>query len=284
MRGFVLRNLRVFFRDKSAVFFSLLAVFVVLGLYVLFLGDVWVDGFSDQEGVRFLMNSWIMAGLLAITAMTTTMGAFGLMVEDRAKKLIKDFTVAPMRRGVLAGGYLAAAVIVGLLMSLVALVFAEGYILAEGGRLLSLQALAKVLGLIVLSVCASSSMVFFMVSFFKSQNAFATASTIVGTLAGFLTGVYVPMGSLPASVQLAIKLFPISHAAALFRRVMMEEPLGSVFAGAPVSQLADFEQNMGVTLLMGERVISPLSGVLFLIASTALFFGLAVLNLSRKQK
>ena len=34
------RNLLLFFRDKSAVFFSLLSVFIIIGLYALFLGDV----------------------------------------------------------------------------------------------------------------------------------------------------------------------------------------------------------------------------------------------------
>lgn len=48
MIGFAKRNLKLFFRDKSAVFFSLLAVFIIIGLYALFLGDVWTGG---MEGV-----------------------------------------------------------------------------------------------------------------------------------------------------------------------------------------------------------------------------------------
>ena len=33
------RNLKVFFRDRSSVFFSLLAVFIIIALYAVFLGD-----------------------------------------------------------------------------------------------------------------------------------------------------------------------------------------------------------------------------------------------------
>ena len=36
MLNFTQRNLKVFFRQKSAVFFSLLGVILVIGLYVLF--------------------------------------------------------------------------------------------------------------------------------------------------------------------------------------------------------------------------------------------------------
>jgi hypothetical protein len=34
---FGIRNLKVFFKDRTAVFFSLLAVFIIIGLYALFL-------------------------------------------------------------------------------------------------------------------------------------------------------------------------------------------------------------------------------------------------------
>ena len=95
MIAFAVRNLRIFFRDRAAVFFSLLAVFIIIGLYALFLSDVWTAELEGFTGVRYMMDSWIMAGLLAVTSVTTTMGAFGVMVEDRSKKIYKDFSVTP---------------------------------------------------------------------------------------------------------------------------------------------------------------------------------------------
>lgn len=63
MIAMVNRNLKMFFRDKSAVFFSLLTVFIIIGLYVLFLWDMHVNGMDDMEGARFLMDSLIIAGV-----------------------------------------------------------------------------------------------------------------------------------------------------------------------------------------------------------------------------
>ena len=91
MITFINRNLKMFFRDKTAVFFSLLAVFIVLGLYIVFLGDVWVDSFKEIKGAKNLMNCWIMAGLIGVTSVTANIGAFGIMVEDKSKNKIKDF-------------------------------------------------------------------------------------------------------------------------------------------------------------------------------------------------
>ena len=61
MLNFTQRNLKVFFRQKSAVFFSLLGVILVIGLYVLFLGDVWIRNFPEIQGAKGLMGTWVIA-------------------------------------------------------------------------------------------------------------------------------------------------------------------------------------------------------------------------------
>ncbi len=284
MISFGIRNLKVFFKDKSSVFFSLLAVFIIIGLYALFLGDVWTSSMSDIAGIRFLMDSWIMAGLLAVTSVTTTMGAYGIMVQDREKKITKDFAASPVGNKNIVGGYIIGAVIIGIIMSIVALILAELYILAGGGELLSAQALAKVLSLIVVCTLCNSSIILFLVSFFKSNNAFATASTIIGTLIGFLTGIYLPIGQLPESVQWIIKCFPVSHGAVLFRQVMMEAPMSASFNGAPTQIVSDFENMMGVTLKFGDATVTPLASLIVLLATAVVFYTLSLLSISRKQK
>jgi multidrug/hemolysin transport system permease protein len=284
MRAFAVRNLRLFFRDRTSVFFSLLSAFIIIGLYVLFLGDVWTGSLKDMSGVRFLMDSWIMAGLLAVTSMTTTMGAFGIMIDDRAKKISKDFYSSPIKRSSLTSGYIIGSYIIGVIMTLITLLLAEIYIVANGGSILSLTALLKVIGLILLSSMTSTSFILFIVSFFKSTNAFATASTIIGTLIGFLTGIYLPIGQLPDAVQFVIKIFPVSHAAALMRQVMMEAPLSNTFVGAPAEAAEQFRQFMGVDLQFGSTTVSALTSIGILVLTAVVFFLLSMLSLSRKRK
>jgi multidrug/hemolysin transport system permease protein len=284
MIGFATRNLKVFFRDKTSVFFSLLAVFIIIGLYAFFLGDVWTSSLDNMSGARYLMDSWIMAGLLAVTSVTTTMGAFGIMVEDKTKKITKDFVSSPLKRSSIAGGYIIGAFIVGVVMSLVTLVLAEIYIVAGGGELMQLKVLGQVLGLIVLSTFVNTSIVLFLVSFFTSSNAFATASTIIGTLIGFLTGIYLPIGQLPETVQWVIKVFPVSHSAALFRQVMMADPMSVTFAGAPGEAVENFEQLMGVIFKFGDKTVSPLVSIGILLLTAVVFYGLSILMISKKQR
>jgi len=284
MIRFASRCLKIFFRDKSAVFFSLLAVFIIIGLYALFLGDVWVSSLAGFTGVRYMMDSWIMAGILAVTSVTTTMGALSIMVEDKSKKLVKDFRSSPVRQGSIAGGYILGSISVGIVLSLVTLVLAEIYIAANGGRLMDGSTLFKVLGLILLSNVTNISLVLFLASFFASASAFAAASTVIGTLIGFLTGIYLPIGQLPSAVQWVVKLFPVSHAAVLFRRVMMEDALMSTFSNAPAGVREKFELLMGVSFKFGDLTFTPLMSALVLLGSAAVFYTLSVLNISRKGK
>jgi multidrug/hemolysin transport system permease protein len=286
INSLIKRNLKVFFRDRTSVFFSLLAVFIILGLYIFFLGNLVSEGLESLLGdnARFAVDSWVMAGLLSVVSITTTMGAFGTMVDDATKKILQDFSSAPLKRSQLAGGYIISSFIVGVIMSIAALVIAEIYIIAGGGQLLGILPILKLLGVMLLSVFAGSSMVFFIVSFFKSANAFATASTIIGTLIGFLTGIYIPIGSLPAAMQVVVKIFPISHSAALFRQIMMEPSMSTAFQKAPQQAIDSFEQTMGIVYYFNGREVSPLISIIILAATGVIFYILAVIKMSAKKK
>ena len=116
-------------------------------------------------------------------------------------------------------------------------------------------------------------------SFFKSTSAFTTASTVIGTLIGFLTGIYLPIGALPASVQTVIKIFPVSHAASLFRQVLMEVPMKNSFEGIPVNYLNEFKEYMGVTFSFGGTAVTPIMSIIILACTAIVFYGLSIFNM-----
>ncbi len=283
MIRFMVRNLKLYFRDRNAVFFSLLGVFVIITLYLVFLGDVWAGNYPNLEGIRNVMDTWIMAGVLAVTSFTTTMGAVGTMVEDKSRKIRKDFVASPLPRSSMTGGYILSTIVIGIVMSLVTLVIAEGYILINGGSVISAVDFVRLFGLIVLATVSNSAIVVFIVSFFNSMNAFGTASTLVGTLIGFMTGIYLPIGMFPTAVQWAIKVFPPSHAAVLMRQVMMNTPVQKVFADAPQKMVTEFKQMMGMQFWFGDKVIPASGSILLLLGTAAIFYLLALWNLSRKK-
>ena len=169
-------------------------------------------------------------------------------------------------------------------MSFITFVIAEIYIIINGGSLLELNKIIKVLGLIVFSTFANMSMILFLVTFFRSSNAFASASTILGTLIGFLTGIYLPIGQLPDAIQWIIRIFPISHSASLMRQVMMEDAMSATFAAVPAEKIQEFKELMGVVYKFGETEVTPLFSIIYLLSAAIIFYVLAGINLSRKAK
>lgn len=125
-------------------------------------------------------------------------------------------------------------------------------------------------------------MVFFITSFFNSNSAYATASTVMGTLIGFVTGIYLPIGMLPSGVQWVVKLFPTSHAAALLRQTFTEALMATGFANVPAEYLTEFEHSMGLTFEYGSYTLSNIGNMCYLLGAAILFFALAGFNLTKK--
>ncbi len=285
MISFARRNLRIYFRDKSSVFFSLLAVLIVLGLYVLFLGDQLVGSVKDKvPDAQRLMDSWIMAGILAVTPVSTTLGSFGAIVSDKTKKIYKDFRCAPIKSRSIAAGYILSSFTIGVIMSVFALAVIEIYFAVKGYALLSATALLQMLGTILISVLVSSAMMYLVVSLFTSQNAFATASTIIGTLIGFVTGIYLPIGSTDKSIQCVIEFFPISHAASLFRKILMADPIHESFKNVPDSYKSEFKLEMGVEFNAFDHTFTTLESILYILAAAMIFYAIGIAVTRKKNK
>ena len=170
MSGLVSRNLKIFFRDKGAVIFSLLGVLIVAGLNVLFLGDAYADSLKDFEGAKNIVSSWVMAGLLAITSVTTTMGAFGTMVQDKERKIFKDFYCAPISRSSITLSYIISSAVVGLIMTGVVLVIALVYLTMNEAITLSALMIIQLIVVSILTSLSNTAMVLFLVSFQNIQH------------------------------------------------------------------------------------------------------------------
>lgn len=283
MNILIKRNLKIFFRDKSAVLFSLLAIFIIIALYAVFLGDVWLDdSMQNIKGTNYLMNTWLLAGLLAVASITTTMGAFGIMIDDKVRKINKDFYSAPIKSSQITIGYIGSAFLIGIILSIITVFISEIYIVLRGGRWMTFIVHLKVILLVIFTTATNTSIVCFIVSFFKSHSAFSTASTIIGTSIGFLTGIYLPIGALPKSVQFVIKLFPVSHAASLLRQVLMEDAMKASFSEIPANHLNEFKEYMGVTFRFGDSVIPWWLSVFILVFTATLFYGMSIINLSKR--
>ena len=65
------RNMKIFFRDKMLVFFSLLSVFISILLFIFFLEQQQIGSlgnvFAVTPATKLLVTEWMIAGILAKT-------------------------------------------------------------------------------------------------------------------------------------------------------------------------------------------------------------------------
>ncbi|MFC6334630.1 ABC transporter permease [Paenibacillus septentrionalis] len=281
------RNSKVFRRDKTSVFFSLLSVIIVIVLYALFLQKMQVDSINQLTEATpqmiTMVNEWLIAGLLSMIAVTTTLAAFGIAIKDIETKARADFLTAPVSRATIQMGYVLNACMIGSVFSIIALIGCEIYIVATGGAWLSFTAFIKVVGIILLSVLLASLFNVVLVMFVHTLNAFSTLSTIVGTLLGFLCGVYVPIGALPSFAQNVIMYFPISHTTLLLRNAFMDRSLAEVFAGAPAEAAGEYKLLYGVTYKLHGNMLN-LSTSYMVIAVTIVVLAVLSIVLFRRNR
>ncbi|WP_048344873.1 ABC transporter permease [Limosilactobacillus mucosae] len=283
MKIMVKRNLKIYFQDKASVFFSMLSVIIIFALYIFFIGDSISSGLKFLPHPNRLMRAWMLAGMLASASITTSLGAYGVMISDRENKTIKDFYSSPVSRRQIAGGYIITGFIISIIMSIFTLIFGEIYMGMIGGAVLDVDILLKLFGVIVLSAFASSAIASFIISFLKTNSAYSAASMIVGTLIGFLVGAYIPIGNLPENVQWLVKYFPCAHSAVLYRQLLMESSIKENFANQPTAVLKETKEILGVVFVYNGHTASAWMSVAALLITGVVFYLLAVLVLIRKE-
>ncbi len=283
------RNLRLFFRDRAGVFFSLLSALILIALYALFLGGLQVDNVraalpqATEHDVNWFVNTWVFAGITMITTLTTALAALAVFVDDNASGRFRDFLVSPIRRVELILGYFFASFIISLVMSVFIAVIGQVYLLTQGDPLMRLEEAAQAFGWIALSSAAYAALASFIVTFLRSSGAFAALSTVVGTIIGFLAGAYIPAGTLPDGVVRVLDALPFAQSAMLIRQPFTAQAVEALTAGDQQAQAAaTVEQYYGITMTMGDVTVTPALAAAELGGVLVVFAALGAWRLSRK--
>jgi multidrug/hemolysin transport system permease protein len=277
----VSRNLRIFFRDRLNVFFSLLSGIILFLLYTLFLGRLQRQGLQAQfpaatdAEIGAFVDSWMFAGIVLLTTVSSGLGALSSLVEDRQSKRFLDFLVSPVRRVQLVLGYLLAAVIVAVLVSFVILAISILYLGLVDGLWLAPEQILASAGILLLSCVAFTALSAFVVSFVRTSGAFSALATIVGTAMGFVAGAYIPVGQLPDAVADGINALPFGQAAMLLRVQFTDQSLPALTAGQPDAAAEAIRTSYGIDISVGDLAVAPWFAIAVLAAVAVVFTGLA---------
>lgn len=284
----VKRNLIRYWRDKGSLIFSLLSVMIVVFLNVLFLADMQIQqiktNYIDTAGIDQLVYGFVLGGLLCVPAVSVPIMLLTFKVDDASERIQDDLLVTPVSRNLIMLGYVIAAWIAGLVMTLLTFALGEAFIVAGGGQLLGFYSIFKAIGIISITIMVFSFFSFFIIMRLQSNSALTVVNTILNTLIGFFVGLYVPFGFISAGIADVIKSFPLSHAAALLRQIFMEMPIDHVFGKAPAQVVGGVRQDYGADIVIGDHVFQGWEMYLFLVCFGLVFFIASALILNKYKR
>lgn len=276
------RNVKIFIRDKTAVFFSLLSVIILLAIYILFLGNAFSDDSLSSVltpgELDFMTYSIMMSGVLVINTLTLSLGNLGNIISDFEYKMMNAFLVTPIRRYKIILAYYLSSLLITVTFTLFMWFLAIFGIGFFTGVWYNLETVLITSGLLVLFTFISTAFMIFLTTWIKSVNAFGAVAGIFGTIIGFMSGIYMPLSILPEFVRNIASVLPFTHMTILLKRVMFQQSLDLIVSRAPEIPIDDVKYGIGATdlAIFGVSVdmfwimlISTVISVLLLLWATA---------------
>ncbi|MCM1114034.1 MAG: ABC transporter permease [Clostridium sp.] len=223
------RNIKLFFKDKGMFFTSLITPVILLVLYATFLKNVYYDSFVSNlpEGMQIsdkLINGFVggqlISSILAVSCVTVAFCSNMLMVQDKANGSIKDLTIAPLKRSVLAMSYYAATMVSTLLICFTAAAVCLAYVAGVGWYMDVSDVICLLLDVLILVMfgTALSSIINF---FLNTQGQMSAVGTIVSSGYGFICGAYMPISQFSDGLQRVISFLPGTYGTSLIRNHAM---------------------------------------------------------------
>jgi multidrug/hemolysin transport system permease protein len=271
------RNIKLFFKDRATLIFTFLAPVIILGLYLLFIRNMQVEGMSEsgipKEKIGNIVDSWLIAGVAAVGMMSVALNVCALSVADRQWGLSDDFLVSPVKPYKIKAAYLLSAFILTFAVGAVFIVLGVSYLALTGGAADVFMAV-RLFGVMLLTTVFSVSLMDSIVSAFKTQQASGAFGGLFSAFSGFITGAYMPMSIFPKPVRFICELFPGTHAASLYKQILIGAQTASFGADSYISEALN--DALGVKIGLFGAEIGAAGQVVYILAVSVLLVAAAI--------
>ncbi len=275
------RNLLIYFRNKSAVFFSLLASIITLCLYLFFINDSILKAMEKSititDDVKVFLNASVICGVISLNTFTIPLSFMNIFTLDREKGVLKDFFVSPVKRATIMFSYVICSVIATLIINIIIVGVLFAYLYMNNALSFTLTQGLVVLVYYLFSNCLFSVIAFFIANFVKDTRTYGNIIGLSSALVGFLSGIYMPIGNFGSkAIETVISLFPITQLNSFIRQVFMDDIFSKVFAGAPSDIVSFYQYYYGIVLKINEVEITLQYSFIYLFILFVVFTLLSV--------
>ena len=280
------RSAKLFFKDKGMFFSSLITPAILLVLYVSFLSSIYRGSFVSALPSGFTLSESVIDGvvagqlassLLAVCCVTISFCSNLIMIQDKVTGSVRDLTVTPVKRSVLAMGYFSASAAATLIVCLATCGLCFLYTLSQGWYLSGADIaliLLDVLLLTLFGTALSSCLHYFL----TTQGQMSAVGTLVSAGYGFICGAYMPIANFPDGLQKVLSFLPGTYATSLLHNHWMRGALGEMGdAGVPVQVLDAIRDSIDCNIYFFGKAVSQGAMYLILAGSVVLVTAVYVL-------
>lgn len=275
------RSMKLYLKNPLSILFSFVYMLLFIVLISMFLGDYMAKGMMDIYagvegvnfgGIRWLVDSTAMAGVLMINCMLVPLNVLTVMVQDSDSNRLDSFMVSAISRGKLVLGYWLAPFLTGTLLNTLCLFISQMFVVINGGDWLLVRDTMQMIGLIIINVFSATSIFFVVALLVKKSSLYSTVTGIVSALVGFITGAFLPIGVFPAGIQKVFAFIPAHHGATMMRQVMTQKPLLATFGHV-------IDQTVKNTYMTAEEIVNIYTaenGIIYLFDGVKVSFSVMV--------
>lgn len=229
LNALILRNIKLFFKDRGLFFSALITPLILLVLYATFLGNTYrssflsalPEGFTVSDDlINGLVGGQLISSLLAVCCVTVAFCSNMLMVQDKVTGARQDLTVTPVKRSVLALGYYIATAVSTLIIFLITACAGFLY-LAKVGWYLSATDILLIFADVFLLVLFGTALSSIINVFLTTQGQMSAVGTLVSAGYGFLCGAYMPISNFSDGLQKVLSFLPGTYGTSLLRNHAM---------------------------------------------------------------
>jgi len=250
------RNLKAFWRNKSALIFNLVIPFFFLFVFS-----------SVFQGAISMM----LAGIIIAMAFDSGIRVSSNTIDDITGGFMKEVLVSPVSRFTIAMGQFVSSAAIGTVQGL--LIYVVGLFIFPEIRPYSVFTVLLVIASLAFVGLIFAGFGLLIASKSKNMQTFQAVSMAITTPMTFISGAYIPLSSLPTPLQWVGRLNPMSYAVHFFRDIAI------VSRDAQMEMILAMEQE--VIFQFWGLNITPTISILILVVFGAIFLFLSTLTFTR---
>ena len=264
------RNLKIYFSNIPAVFMSCLGALISFFIYIGFLQNNLRSNWQQLPHVTKMLDLWMIAGIVAVSGITTAFQALGQQVSDRETRADADFELTGISRFAENFAYILSGTTVSFFMQIITFIVMAMYFSLVDHISIPQSALLPGLLYILVGAIAATLLDEIIVLFMHSSTTFSRLSAVLGAAAGFAVATYLPYGILVSGAQSLVKLVPSSYEAAALRYFLLKQTLATF----PANVKRHLTNYLGIQFKMNNWRLNNMFVLLLMIAILILVIGL----------